>query len=240
MHEALHHAKHQVGELKEAYAPSCRGLHLAAALENADSYAFFALSLSQEGLQPSFTDCPWEWKVLMVLATRTAEIWTNGAMAALDALLTDPQHAGPRARQLLKFHFKIEPSAKSELTAVRESMAEIEAAFGRELPFECETECSPKHVTGYTGGFLGVFPRGGSLHLCPHWFKNLTDVERAETILHEIAHRYAGDEAYLRRSFVTTTACQQTTRVATRSSRAPFRSLPLGPKPKRPAPAAKP
>jgi hypothetical protein len=83
---------------------------------------------------------------------------------------------------------------------IRDTLAEIQAGFAGELPLQCETKCDAD-VAGKTGGFLGIFPRGGNIHLCPHWFENLSHSERAETILHEMAHRFAGkgfNELYLK------------------------------------------
>jgi hypothetical protein len=119
------------------------------------------------------------------------------AVAQLDAALTDPKSAGSRLRWALKSHFHTEPDATEVVQKIRDTLAEIQAAFGGEIPLECETECDPRDI-GYTGGLLGIFPRGGHIHLCPRWFEDpeLDHKGRAETILHEMGHRYAGKSGF--------------------------------------------
>jgi len=198
LHETFHHALQQ-GAPKEIYALQCGDPAVGAALGNAQSYAMFAARLEHQGLKADLTDCPDAWKSEMFAAARTAEIWVSDAVAALDAVLADPQSASPRTVANLRRHFKTEPGAKTVVRKIRDVLAEMRAGFTGELPLECETECG-EDVAGYTGGLLGIFPRGGNIHLCPHWFEHLDPTERAETILHEVAHRYGGkvDEAYMK------------------------------------------
>jgi len=191
IHEAFHHAKKQ-GNPNEIYELKCGEPKVDVALTNAQSYAMFAAHLAHSGLLVGFEDCPDAWKLEMVAASRTAEIWVSNAVAKLDAVLANPKNADKLMRTNLKRHFKTEPSAAEVLKEIRGPLGEIQAAFSGELPLECETECKPD-TPGYTGGLLFVFPRGGNIHLCPYWFDpKLDHYERAETILHEMAHRYAG------------------------------------------------
>ena len=191
IHEAFHHAKKQGDEAQEVYRLECGDPPLAVALSNAQSYAMFAAQLAQGGLHVKFEDCPEAWKSEMVASARTAEIWVSDAVAKLNSVLADPQSADDRMRWALRSHFHTDPAAAKVVGQIRDTLAEIQAAFGGELPLECETDCD-QDVAGYTGGFLGIFPRGGNIHLCRHWFENLDHVERSETILHEMAHRYGG------------------------------------------------
>jgi len=192
IHEAFHHAKHQ-GEANEVYQPKCGELSLATALENADSYAQFAMMLKQEGLQLSFETCSQPWKQEILAATQKAEQWVNNAVSRVDTVLVDPKYANSRVSYQLRRHFKIEPTDK-DLTKVRASLGEMQSAFGSKMPFVCETECD-KDVAGEApGALLGLIHRAGSIHLCPHWFINLDHLERSETILHEMAHRYAAKD----------------------------------------------
>jgi hypothetical protein len=160
----------------------------------------FAAQLAQFGLDVGFTDCPDAWKTEMVAATRTAEIWVSNAVAKLGRALANPQSADSRTRDNLKRHFKADAADGKVVGEILGSLREIQAAFGEEMPLQCETSCG-EDVAGYTGGFLGVSPRGGNIHLCPHWFEKLDHSERAETILHEMAHRFAGkgfNELYMK------------------------------------------
>ncbi len=196
IHEALHHAKKQGAGTKEVYRLSCGEPALRSALSNAQSYAMFAAQLAQGGLHLTFDDCPEAWKAEMVKASRTAEQWAGDAVAKVDAAISDSKTADPRLRWALRNHFHTTPEDRTVLLKIRRTLARIEAAFGGELPLECETSCD-EDVVGYTGGILGISPRGGNIHLCPYWFQ-LDESVRAETILHEMAHRYGGtsDIAY--------------------------------------------
>lgn len=199
LHEAFHHALKQ-GNVKEIYKLSCGDPKVDAALSNAQSYAMFAATLQHQGLKVALDDCPDAWKSEMIAAARTAEIWVSDAVAALDAVIVDPQSASARTIANLYRHFKTSPADKKVVQQIRDVLAEMRAGFTGELPLECETECG-EDVAGYTGGFLGILPRGGSIHLCPHWFEHLDHSERAETILHEVAHRYGGkgfNELYMK------------------------------------------
>ncbi|WP_321930946.1 eCIS core domain-containing protein [Paraburkholderia guartelaensis] len=198
LHETFHHALQQ-GKPKEIYAVHCGDPAVGAALVNAQSYAMFAAALEHLGLKADLGDCPDAWKSEMFAAARTAEIWVSDAVAALDAVLADPQSASPRTVANLRRHFKTAPTDTKVVRKIRDVLAEMRAGFTGELPLECESECG-EDVAAYTGGLLGIFPRGGSIHLCPHWFEHLDHSERAETILHEVAHRYGGkvDEAYMK------------------------------------------
>jgi hypothetical protein len=190
IHEALHHLRKHGDDAPEIPA-ECGVPPLQVAFENARSYSMFAAQLGQSGLHVTFEDCPEAWKLEMVAAARTAEIWLSDAIDKLNTTLASPQRADARMRWGLKAHFHTEPDNAKVVREIRDTLAEVQSAFGGELPLECETECAPD-VAGYTGGFLGIFPRGGNIHLCRHWFEKLDHNERAETILHEMMHRYAG------------------------------------------------
>jgi hypothetical protein len=190
IHEAFHHAKKQRdGDV--LYAVDCGAPPLAGALTNAQSYAMFAAHLAQGGLHVAFEDCPAAWKSEIVAATRTAEVWVADALTALDGAITNPKSASSRFGDRLKKDFHTTPDDTETLRAIRETLAEIQGGFRGEMSIECEADCDPD-VAGYTGGFLGIFPRGGNIHVCRHWFERLDHEERSETILHEMAHRYAG------------------------------------------------
>jgi hypothetical protein len=191
VHESFHHAKHAKGP-KERYGPDCGDLDKSMALENADSFAAFVMALRDDRLSFDITDCPQAWKDEIVAASRTAQLWLNDATGRLSALLADPNSTDQRAKAQLKRHFKIEASDSAKLKRVRDVFAEIQSAFAGKLPLECETSCDSEDTAGYVGGFLGISPRGGNIHLCPHWFEHLDPPEKAETIVHEMAHRFGG------------------------------------------------
>ncbi|MGY3149398.1 hypothetical protein ACVWYQ_006397 [Bradyrhizobium sp. USDA 3397] len=199
VHEAFHHAKKQGDAKDETYNPKCGALDKGAAFDNADSYAKLVMRLRNDALQIEFTDCPPQWKAELVSCAQTAQLWIRGAVSKLDAL-SAAGTPDPRVAFQLKRHFKIEPKATSDLMRVRKRFAEIEAALSGELPFECETNCDSEDTVAYTGGFLGISPRGGSIHFCPRWFQVSERDERVVTIVHEMAHRYAGrgEEAWQR------------------------------------------
>jgi Domain of unknown function (DUF4157)/Lysine-specific metallo-endopeptidase len=190
VHESYHHAK-PTGATKEKYAPSCGQLDKAVALDNADSYAALVMSLRNDRLTFDVSDCPQAWKDELIAASRTGQLWVNAAVARLDAALANPHGDFGKTEFQLHRHFKIALTDTAKLKQVRDVFAEIQSAFGGALPFECETECSADTVAGYVGGFLWS-PRGGNIHLCPHWFEKLDPLEKAETIVHEMAHRFGG------------------------------------------------
>jgi thiol-disulfide isomerase/thioredoxin len=199
IHEAFHHALKQ-GEVHEVYNVKCGQTALDFALTNAQSYAMFAAQLAQSGLHVELKDCPVAWQSEMIAAARTAEIWVSNAVAGLDAAIADPQRADGRTVANLRRHFKTDPTATKVVREIRGALGEIQAAFSGELPLECDSECG-EDVAAKTGGLLGILPRGGHIHLCPHWFEHLDHSERAETILHEMAHRFAGkgfNELYMK------------------------------------------
>jgi hypothetical protein len=202
IHEAFHHLRKHGDDAPEIPA-ECGVPALQVAFENARTYALFAAQLGQGGLHVTFEDCPEAWKSEMVASARTAEIWMSDAIEKLNSTLADPKSADRRVSWGLKAHFHTEPGDAKTVREIRDTLAEVQAAFKGELPLECETECDPD-VAGYTGGFLGIFPRGGNIHLCRYWFEKLDHNERAETILHEMMHRYGGkgfNEVYRKADF---------------------------------------
>jgi hypothetical protein len=178
---------------------------------NGENQAVFLRVLEQKmpnaggaylGLHTTFTGCSDEWKTAMTDAARTAEIWVSDAVAQLNSALADPKNAGSRLRDNLRRHFKTDPSATEVVKEIRDTLAEIQVAFVGDIPFECKSDCKDG-VPAETGGLLGLFPRG-NLKLCPAWLRQ-KPWRRAEIVLHEMAHRFAGksgfSELYMDRDF---------------------------------------
>ncbi|MGH9907638.1 MAG: eCIS core domain-containing protein, partial [Pyrinomonadaceae bacterium] len=134
-------------------------------------------------------------------ATKTAEKWINNAISKIDSVLALGDKAEPFVLEELHQHFKIGPTQKKDLNTLRQNFVEIQSGFGR-IEFECESDCGSNDelLPGYVNAPL---PR--RIHLCPDWF-NSDDIVRAETIAHEMAHRFAGkgeDIAYRKKSMNT-------------------------------------
>jgi hypothetical protein len=127
----------------------------------------------------------------MVAATRTAEVLVNQAVAVVRSALADPSKVSSRAAARLLSDFKIVPTDKKNLQVVLDGLQAIESGFGGGLELICDQECKQDEA-GELSPFLGVIRRWGTIHLCPHWFLHFDHLERAETIIHEMAHKFAG------------------------------------------------
>jgi hypothetical protein len=212
IHEATHHGART--DDFEIYAPKCGQLTTERALNHADSYAYFAMALENEGVAiDASADCPQEWKEKLLADARTAQAWVNGAVALLGKA-SEPGAPAGLATQLQR-HFKIDqaalakkdPAASRALQTVNGVFSSIQSAFGGKLPFECDAgaQGSDKSNTVATTPSLDPF----GLIRFPYGIRffrvyfDLPDDERAATVVHEMAHKYAnrGEQAYMKLEF---------------------------------------
>lgn len=133
-----------------------------------------------------FEDCPEDWQRKANAALVTARQWVANVVTGL-ANLPYPFPA-PVAR-LLNRHFRI--TGRGYVYEVRRHYNTIYAALNSPIDFECEKKCDD-NVAAY------VYSIWSDVHLCPIWY-GLSPAERANTIIHEIAHDAADrdDEAYI-------------------------------------------
>jgi hypothetical protein len=193
IHEAAHHIRVQIGDLDGAgYNPKCNQLKVDTAITNADSYAHFAMALENDGLQFEFDDCPQQWRDKITAASRTAQVWINAAIAKVDAAILNPRSPDKKTAYQLKRHFKVETTSEEGLYEVRRGLMKLQSGLADKLPFSCELnkEIGDEDLAGK----VLVWPilGGGNIHLYRHWFEKLDHEEQAETIVHEMAHKYAG------------------------------------------------
>jgi len=150
-----------------------------------------------------FRDCGDEWQKKINPATETAQAWISNAITKVDAVISGGNKQGDQfVIDKLWEHFKITPAAKKELNTLRSGLAEIQAGFSS-VEFECEEGCDETETSGelgYVSGLfgLGLFPRFGRIHLCRFWLKQDAQTQ-AETIAHEMGHRFAGKRGDVRR-----------------------------------------
>jgi Lysine-specific metallo-endopeptidase len=206
VHEAAHHLRLSIKDV--AYGPKCQSLSFESATKNADSYAYFAMALEKDGLHFDFDDCPKEWKEKIVAATQTAQLWVNTAVSKVDSVIANPKSPDPAVAKQLQHHFKIEATSSNDLLQVRRGLVKIQSAFGRQIPFTCElgdTSPGDEDVIGRVIGFPLIGASLSNIHLYRPWFERLDDEHRAVTIVHEMAHKYAGkgEEAYYEHQFNT-------------------------------------
>ncbi len=146
------------------------------AMNNADSYALFAVDVTggkeksqdiRSAPSDSVSDCS---------RPQGDEIRRRFAFAArmiTNALnvIGDPHIGGAEALA----HFKTQDRAK--LQDVIDRFKKITDKFGEGLNFECEDDCGANE-TSYRRGW------GWTVHICPGWFKLTPDDARSDDILH--------------------------------------------------------
>lgn len=141
-----------------------------------------------------FDNCPQEWQKKALAAQEVGRQWINDAVAAVDAVIAKPDAAEAWITELLQNHFKIVPTDKSGLSDLRDGLVDIQSSFGKAL-FKCEDKCGgsdDEATAGYTNALLGPYLAYGRIHLCPIVFEDQRAEVLAETIVHEMAHRFAG------------------------------------------------
>src|SRR5262249_9583418 len=134
------------------------------------------------------------WQKKALAASDVGRGWVNAALAAVDAVIAKPDSADPWVADRLDAHFKILPSDKSGLAELRKGLSDVQSGLNKAL-FKCEDKCAGSdddYTAGYTNTLLGPYLAYGRIHLCPTVFEDKRAEELAETIVHEVGHRYAG------------------------------------------------
>ena len=198
------------GESVEVKQPPTAAVHTMNPLETAGLIGGVAAGISGIGLgiaalsgafdSSKYVDCPTEWQTKIVTASKTAEAWISNAVTKVDSVLALGDKAEPYVLERLHKHFKIAPTQTKELNKVRSVLAAILGGFA-EMKFQCDAKkTDPKSkVYGEVKGFLGIYQGYGRIHLYSDWYHE--ERMQAETIAHEMAHRYGGigeDIVYLK------------------------------------------
>ena len=148
-----------------------------------------------------FRNCNPDQQTVINAATDTAKQWIDNAVQKVDAVLNNPKAADEFVLQQLRTHFKITADDKENVKKVREGLGQMQAGFGK-LEFECDSACGetdksavPARVPGLLGGITLKY---GRIHVCPRFFREAQNPEdrrpdeKADTIAHEMAHRFVG------------------------------------------------
>jgi hypothetical protein len=168
-----------------------------------EEYRQLETILGREGVLIRYEDCPVGWRRMILRAITVAQTWISTALSKLRAILANPALPDARTHQALRDHFHVGvastgPHVFGEVRAVHQGFRQVQSAFSRDVPFECETTCDPTvHGYVYTGLF-GLIRTYTDVHLCPGWSSNTDANARTVTVIHEMAHKYAGkdDKAY--------------------------------------------
>jgi Domain of unknown function (DUF4157)/Lysine-specific metallo-endopeptidase len=151
-----------------------------------------------------YVDCPGDWPAKIDAASKTADAWISNAISKVDSVLALGDKAEEFVRDRLQKHFKIAPTQTKELNKLRSVLAAIQGGFGS-VKFQCDpNKTDPKSkVYGEVKGFLGIYQGYGRIHLYSDWYNE--EAMQAETIVHEMAHRYGGTEdiVYLKKDINT-------------------------------------
>jgi hypothetical protein len=136
-----------------------------------------------------FDDCPADWQTKANSALDLGRRWVENVLAGLTSL---PIPIPPVVATLLNRHFHT--TDRKRIAEIVGHYNTIHSAMRKSVDFECETSCD-SGVAGYVRTFLFWT---GDVHLCPVWYRLGADA-RANTIVHELAHKVAGrdDEAYV-------------------------------------------
>jgi hypothetical protein len=136
-----------------------------------------------------FDDCPADWQTKANSALDLGRRWVENVLAGLTSL---PTPIPPVVATLLNRHFHT--TDRKRIAEIVGHYNTIYSAMRKSVDFECETSCD-SGVAGYVRTFLFWT---GDVHLCPVWYRLGADA-RANTIVHELAHKVAGrdDEAYV-------------------------------------------
>jgi hypothetical protein len=151
-------------------------------------------------VKTTFDDCPKNAKDVIRERTQTAAAWVDYTLRQLDAVLANPSKADPDLHALFRKHFHLGEGTRAtralqDTAAIRARFARIYGAFAGKVSFECESSCDPR-VQGYVNDYW-IFGTG-DIHVCPPFFA-LGYQDQVATIIHEMAHKYAGvsDRAYV-------------------------------------------
>jgi hypothetical protein len=133
-----------------------------------------------------FEDCPKDWQTKAEAGLVLARRWVANVVTGLANL---PYPFPAPVANLLNRHFHI--TGRGYVYEVRRHFNTIYSALNSSIDFECEKKCDD-NVAAY------VYAIWSDVHLCPVWY-SLSPAERANTIIHEIAHDAANrdDEAYI-------------------------------------------
>jgi hypothetical protein len=198
------------GEPVEVKQPPNAAVHTLNTLETAGLIGGIAAGVGAIGVgiaaltgafdSSKYVDCPGDWPAKIDAASKTAEAWITNAIAKVDSVVALGDKAEEYVRVLLRKHFKIAPTQTKELNKVRSVLAAIQGGFGQ-VKFQCDPKkTDPKSkIYGEVKGFLGVYQGYGRIHLYSDWYHE--EPMQAETIAHEMAHRYGGigtDIVYLK------------------------------------------
>jgi hypothetical protein len=196
------------GEVDGGRPQANRGVHVHAA-----GATLARQAATEAPVQFDLESCPPDWKDKVTAASEAARKWVGVALNKIGTMLTNPATDDLSAlltQTLLELHFKIgtkgrEKTVFDDVSKVYQGFQTINAAFGKPLPITCETT-SDKVALGWVPwqGPLGIWRGSVNIHLYQPWF--LADTPKGqggptlqtETIIHEMAHRFAGkdDNAY--------------------------------------------
>lgn len=144
-----------------------------------------------------FEDCSGPQQDDIREKTAWARAWVNNAVTKIEAVLANPAMPDERTHRALRKHFRlgsdrIGGNIFQQLAAIRQEFIRLREAIGRELPFECESDCG--NAVGYILGGIPILDplmrAVSDIHLCPSWFNRLSSDDKVVTLIHEVAHKY--------------------------------------------------
>lgn len=140
-----------------------------------------------------YEDCTTSQKAAIGTAFTNALGYVNTAVNALNTAYSSHPKISARVKSMLQQHFHT--TKKKDIGKILSKFRDIQNAMSRGINFECETDCDAG-TGGYVWKFL--FWSVGDVHICFNLFNKISQLQREETVIHEIAHRHAGvgDKAY--------------------------------------------
>lgn len=157
----------------------------------------------QPTLTSTFEDCSRKQKDKIWSSIFVAKRWVQNALHRIWQILGDIGNASrsPKIEEthtLLKSQFNLgtggsKEDVHEEVVTIYRNLYKIYNAFGRTLPFECESSCSgPEYGYVYAGIWKTLVDN--NIHFCPLFFDEhkMYDDLRHHGVIHEMAHKYAG------------------------------------------------
>ncbi|HSE15793.1 MAG TPA: DUF4157 domain-containing protein [Pyrinomonadaceae bacterium] len=135
-----------------------------------------------------FDKCSKDQQDRALAAMKTARGWLDPAVQQVNAVIANPKSADERFTNLLYYYFTIAPTDKENLGYVGEVLNRIQSRFDDAL-YECLPKCA-EDGAGVTTSLVGPYLEYGRIGLCQHVFNPGHEVHLADTILHELVHRY--------------------------------------------------
>src|SRR6185369_16356334 len=143
-----------------------------------------------------FSDCKDKEPDKITAAAKVARKWLDDGLAAVEKVIASPKDAQEWIVTLLRQHFKIAPTDKGPLNELRDGLSTLQSNFDRALfqcgGGDCGKEDDKSYVPGSTSSLIGPYLPFGRIHICKAVLADGKEVELAETILHEMGHRYGG------------------------------------------------